>query len=201
MEESRGGRARRFAEIHFRARDIAGKSQEYMAMELGVAKKTVQNWEKGVSSPSFFESLEWFRVLNVNPFPFYMSILYPDKTNKLKHISSDEDINDAFETLIKQISVNDKRALLYLYYGSHGSSPHSLLQLILAHLHTPLKYRITQANSIVSNYTLLEGLNELKDTDKIMPDMDDLKDSIVRANVAVLHNELGYTNLEKMVDK
>ena len=159
MSPTRSERVQLFADIHIKARIAAGKSQEFMAIELGIAKKTVQNWEKGISSPSFFQSLEWFRVLNTNPFPYYMSMMYPKEFNHIKSANTDEEIDEAFDTLIKQISTNDKRALLYIYYGAHGGDPHTIINLMLAHLHTPLQARITQAMLISYIYEMQEEID------------------------------------------
>lgn len=195
MEESRGNKIKRFSDIHSNARLIAGKSQEYMALELGVAKKTVQNWEKGLSSPSFFQSLEWFRILNTNPFPYYMDILYPDKIAGVKASDSDEKIEEAFNSLIQNISINDKRALLYLYYGKHGSSPHSVIQVMLAHLHLPMTLRINNACNVDTNYKMAKELNRLVCPDNIQPDLSDFKRSIVMALEACKDNRDSYSNL------
>ncbi len=125
--------------MFYMSRCKANKSQEWMALELGVSRKTIQNWESGASIPSFFDSLEWFHVLNINPFPYFLEFVYPDTVKGVKPEDSDDRIEDAFDSLIGNLSVQDKRALLYLYYGEHGSSPYSVLQLMLAHLHEHLK--------------------------------------------------------------
>lgn len=197
MEESRSKRIKRFSEIHSTVRVNTGKSQEYMALELGVAKKTIQNWEKGISSPSFFQSLEWFRVLKVNPFPYYLSVIYPEKLDGIKASDSDEKIEEAFETLIHNISIKDKRALLYLYYGKHGSSAHSVIQLMLAHLHTPITSRVANAYLISHVYALENELNNIICPDNILPDMDDLNKAILKARESAIKREYGYNNLEK----
>lgn len=183
----------RFADIHLQARLKAKRSQEYMALCLGVSKKTVSNWEKGMSSPTFFQSLEWFKCLNANPFPCYMSLIYPRKQITIK--STDDEIEDAFDTLIKSISINDKRALLFLFYGDHGSSPHSVLQMMLAHLHTPISSRLANAFLISNLYQLNKQLGNIICPHNILPDMDDLLGSIEKAKTCAMLNENGYTNL------
>lgn len=197
MNSTRSQRVYRFAELHASARIEAGKSQEYMALELGVSKKTVMNWEKGTSSPSFFQSLEWFRVLNTNPFPYYLSYIYPDQLKGLKGTDSDEKIEEAFEAMIHHISIADKRALLYLYYGNHGSSPHSLIQLMLAHTHTPIQSRIANAFLVSHVYSLHKQLGTDICPDNIQPDMDDLNEAIMKAQDAVMNNGFGYTNIDE----
>lgn len=195
-EGIRSKRVKRFADMHYNARVKAGKSQEYMAFELSISKKTVQNWEKGISSPSFFQSLEWFRVLNINPFPYFMSIFYPDKLSGIKPSDSDEKIEEAFNILISNISINDKRALLYLYYGEHGSDPHSVIQLILAHLHLPMILRINDACNVDTNYKTAKELDVLVCPDNIQPDLSDFKHSILMALEACKENRDSYTNLD-----
>lgn len=196
MEETRTSRVKRFSELHVKARLTAGKSQEYMALELGVAKKTIQNWEKGLSSPSFFQSLEWFRVLNTNPFPYYMSMFYPDKLSGIKPSDPDEKIEEAFNSLIQNISTNDKRALLYLYYGNHGSDPHSVIQLLLAHLHLPMSLRINDACNVDTNYKMAKELNLLVCPDNIQPDLSNFKRSTIMALEACKDNRDSYANLD-----
>lgn len=197
MEETRNDRIRRFADIHANARCQAGKSQEFMAMELGVSKKTVQNWEKGISSPSFFQSVEWFRILKINPFRDYLSVLYPSIFEELHPSSEDEQIDEAFQTLIHNIPISDKRALLYLYYGEHGSSAHSLIQLGLAYLHASLGSRTAMATIIANIFEMEQEMNRLICKENIMPDVDDLNDAIRKARIAVINNEYGYDVTDK----
>lgn len=200
MSPTRSERVQLFSDIHTKARIAAGKSQEFMAIELGIAKKTVQNWEKGISSPSFFQSLEWFRILNINPFPYYMSLMYPKELKQIKAANTDDEINEAFDVLMKQISTSDKRALLYIFYGAHGGDPHTIINLMLSHLHTPLQARITQAMLISYIYEMQEETDNLICKDDIMPNMAELKDSLMRARVAALHKSYGYSVLDKLIE-
>lgn len=200
MSSTRSERVQLFSDIHTKARIAAGKSQEFMAIELGIAKKTVQNWEKGISSPSFFQSLEWFRVLNTNPFPYYMSMMYPKEFNHIKRANTDEEIDEAFDTLIKQVSIEDKRALLYIYYGAHGGDPHTVINLMLAHLHTPLQMRITQAMLISYIYEMQYETDNLICKDDVMPNTEELNKSLMRARVAALQKSYGYSVLDKLME-
>ena len=78
MEDSRIDRITRFSKIWWQSRADAEKSQEFMALGLGVSKKTVQNWEKGISAPDLFQGSEWFRILGLNPLPYYLAFLFPE---------------------------------------------------------------------------------------------------------------------------
>ena len=197
MEYTRSERAKAFAETHAKVRFKEGKSQEYMAMELGVSKKTIQNWEKGISSPTFFQSLEWFRILNTNPFPYYLALTYPDKLKGLKGSDSDGKINEAFDALVETLPSSAKRAILYLFYGEHGSSPNAIIQMMLAHLHTPLRSRVTQAILIAHMYEMEKELGNLICKDNIMPDIDVLNDAIDKARISAIHHDYGYNNIKE----
>lgn len=188
MEETRGDRIKLFSEMHVKARLDAGKSQEYMAFELGIAKKTVQNWEKGISSPSFFQSVEWFKVLGLNPFPYYMTYYY----QKPNDSPTDKEVEDEYNELMKILPTSVKRALLFIFFGRHGSSPMSLIQLTLAHIHAPLKSRVINATIIKHNYDMAEAQDELICEDNILPDTELLGQAILCATSSTIDNKYGY---------
>ena len=109
--ESRVDQAKRFAKIWWQSSADADKSQEYMALGIGVSKKTIQNWEKGVSSPDLFQSIEWFRLLAQNPLHYYLEFLYPslfESEDCLEEGKTDE----ALLVLIKPASLKEKQQLL-----------------------------------------------------------------------------------------
>ena len=98
-----------------------------MALGLGVSKKTVQNWEKGISTPDLFQGSEWFRILGLNPLPYYLAFLYPDLFGDISPSKSDEELDLALHRLIDQATPMEKRQLLFLMAGKHGSSWYALL--------------------------------------------------------------------------
>ena len=104
MEESRIDRVNRFSKIWWQSRADAKKSQEYMALSLGVSKKTIQNWEKGTSSPDLFQGCEWFRVLGLNPMPYYLAFLYPDTFGTPQAFDNEDAVEKALILLIRQSS-------------------------------------------------------------------------------------------------
>lgn len=194
MDETKAKRLKKFSEVFSESRIHARKSQEWMAFELGKTRRTVQNWESGRSAPDLFETLEWFRAINTNPFPYFLKLLYPDSIKDLSPASSDEKIEEAFNDLTHNLSVADKRALLYLYGGNHGSSPYSVIQLMLAHLHSPIISRISNAIMITGSYELNKQLGTLICKDNIQPDIDNLSEAIKKAEYAAIHHAEGYTN-------
>lgn len=190
-------RIQRFAEMHYNARCKADKSQEYMAMELGVAKKTIQNWEKGISSPSFFQSLEWFRALGINPMPYYVSLIYPSASVDVDSDTDDEEIDKAFNEMMKNIPRSGKRALLFLFYGKHGSSPNAIMNMMLAHLHTPMQSRVLHSRLISEAYEMDNELGNIVCPDNIRPNIDALNKAIDSAKNATINKQNSYNNISE----
>lgn len=193
QEESRVERAQRFSKIWWQSRAEAGKSQEFLALGLGVSKKTIQNWEKGISSPDLFQGYEWFRILGLNPLPYYLSFLYPNLVDQISPTDEDKDIEEILIELIKNSTVKEKRELYYIMAGKHGSSWFGLLQMMTAHCHTSLQSRVTAANIILENYEMEESTGELVNTDQIAPDLKILSSAIEQGKAAAQKKEQGYT--------
>lgn len=192
MEESRIDRAKRFARIWWESRAEAGVSQEYMALGIGVSKKTVQNWEKGTSSPSFFQGLEWFKILGLNPLPYYLEFMYPDWDDG--NISNDDEgkTTEMLVDVVSHLPNEDKKQLLYFLSGEHGSSPQSVLQLLMAHLHTPMRDRVTTASVVMQNYELARELGTIVKEDKALPREKELKVAIEKGKEATINKKDGY---------
>jgi len=197
MTESKEDRMNRFSRILFASRKKAHKSQEYMAEQLDVARKTIQNWEKGTSSPSLFQGIEWFRVLGMNPLPYLLKYEYPSQMAVTGLNDSDAKIDVAFNHMIKELSITEKRILLYLFYGDHGGSPSLMLQLLLAYFHTPLRSRVTSAYVILANYKLEKEMDNILCPGNILPNEKMLEEGIITAQQAVSKNETWYWDANK----
>ena len=186
-EESRIDRVKRFSKIWWQSRADAKKSQEYMALSLGVSKKTIQNWEKGTSSPDLFQGCEWFRVLGLNPMPYYLAFLYPDTFGTPQAFDNEDAVEKALILLIRQSSAAEKKELLFLMSGHHGSSWHSLLQMFTAHCHTSMRSRV-----ILENYEMEEKTGTLVCPQDIPPDLNVLRSAISQGKNAVQNGEVSY---------
>ena len=193
MTDSRGERAKKFAAMHLDARISAGKSQDYMAEKLQVSANTVKNWEKGVSSPDFFESLRWFEVLNINPLPAYLSYVSPYKTSNLKETDNSFKNNESFRALNEELPTATKQALIYIFRGEHGASSNAVVHLLLAYLHLPIKTRVIPGMSIALRYDLEKEIGTLLHKNAILPNMEELNFSLERAYNSTMHGDYGYT--------
>lgn len=180
------------ANIYATTRYNAGISQEAMAFELGVSRRTIRNWEAGISQPNIIQSAQWFKFLGLSPVPFLLRF-HHDIFNHLNAKSSDEDINSALLSIIQALPISQKRALLYLFYGVHGSDPESVLQMLIANLHTPMKDRVSVASAIINNFDIGESTNTLLDTDHIMPNMDLLKKACENGKEAASKGKKSYS--------
>ena len=174
-----------------RARQEGGKSQEYMGFELQVARKTIQNWEKGVSSPSFDQCIAWFKALNVAPLPYLFQYVFPDMDG-IKSKDNDEKLRQSLITLVRSLPPEGVRQLLFLFYGEHGSSPRGVLNMINAHLQTPLPNRVTQAGVILHNYEIASQRGELVCPNNIKPNVDLLKQALSEGEKAVIERKDNY---------
>lgn len=193
-DESRIERAKRFAKIWWKSRDDVGKSQEFMALSMGVSKKTIQNWEKGLSSPTLFQATEWFKVLGLNPIKYYLEFLYPNFFEKTS-LEDESKLDEKLANLIKVSSAAEKRELIYLMSGTHGSSWPALLQLFSAYCHMSLQSRVIIARIVLESYEMEEKNGRLVNNDKIKPDLELLKSAIAICKAATQNGYYGYSTV------
>lgn len=182
----------RLADVLRRSREDCDKSQEYMARALGVSKKTVTNWETCLSSPSVVKFWEWFHVLNVQPTPYIRRLVFPDRDH-VNANSCSEDIEALLIDLVKTQSEESKKQLLYLLSGEHGSSPTALLNMITAHLQSPLRDRINIAMGISTNYKLAQLTGKIVCPENVQPDMNILNYAIRQGMKAAADGNESYS--------
>lgn len=191
-EEARVDRVKRFSKIWWQSRADMQKSQEYMALSLGVSKKTIQNWEKGISAPNLFQGFEWFRALGLNPMPYYLEFLFPETFGAPNALEDNQNIEQALSLLIQQSSLEEKLELLFLMAGHHGSSWHSLLQMFTAHCHTSMQARVAASTIILENYEMEEKMGMLVCPEDIQPNLDVLRSAITQGKHAAQKGETSY---------
>lgn len=159
------------------SRYASGKSQEFIADALGIARKTVQNWERGVSKPTIDQAIQWFYALEISPVPYLYQYVYPN-LDRLSASDNDIRLRDALIHVISELPSDEMRQLLYLFYGDHGSSPRAVMNMVTAHLQTPMHDRVTQGSVILKNYEIAKKRDILTDKSHIQPDVELLKRAI-----------------------
>lgn len=162
-----------FAQIMCQSRLDAKVSQEYMANELGVSRKTISNWEAGVSAPDVWQFSKWFDAIGKNPFPYIYGYMYPGMKN-ISGEDSDENIENALDNVIKDLPIQIKRMLLFILYGNHNSVTYSVLNMIVAHLHCSMFSRVNHGITIYNDYKMHEMIGKLSQPNNIKPDLDNL---------------------------
>lgn len=191
----------RLTELLCTSRARYGMTQEAMALELGVARKTIQNWEKGITFPDMIQTIQWFEALNMNPMSFIFQYRYPDRYGNQDPFQESHDSDEIRKTLHDMIALlpeDGLKQLLYVYYGDHGSDPRGLINLLNAYLQTPLKDRLVLATAIMKNYELSKGSDNLISADGVQPDLDYLKHLSEMCEEAVYKDKKHYTSNYKV---
>lgn len=173
-------------------RKKAGFSQEAMAYEMDVARKTVQNWEYGSSEPTAGQLLTWFEILEVNPFPYLFGYIYPDY-DSLRPDDDVERLRKALLGIVSELPEEGVRQLLYILNGEHGSSSRAVINMVTAHLQTPMKDRWVHAQLIESNYEIAKHRESLTNPDNIQPNMELLDQAIQLGREAVIRDVNYYS--------
>lgn len=181
----------RLAKMLTLARAESGMSQEKVALELGVAKKTVQNWEKGISAPTLPLAIGWFRVMKVAAMPYLIQFLFPDLAGK-KANPDDDDIRTDLISLIETVPAEGIKQIMYLLYGNHGSSPRATLNIMTAHLQCPMRDRYKHAATILNDYELATDLAETPARAPIKPNIEIIEKAIECSRKAIISNNDSY---------
>lgn len=176
------------AEALRRTRNESGKSQEFMAFEVGVTRRTISNWETGVSEPSVSQAIKWFKLTEKNPIPYLLQGIYPEM-DKISANDEDAKILAALMQLINDLPAEGVRQLMYLFFGDHESKPRAVLQMVTAHLQTPLKDRISHAQLIATDYEIAKKTGTIARPDHVQPDFECLTDAIDEAKRRVTHDK------------
>lgn len=185
---------KRLSRMLMLSRAESGLSQEKVALELGIAKKTVQNWERGISAPTLPQAIGWFRVMRVAAMPYFVQFMFPELEGTSKK-DSDEKLRKSLISLIETLPAEGIRQLMYLLYGDHGSSPRATINLMTAHLQTPLRDRYNHACAIVNDYKITRDQGLTARPDHIQPDIDLLEKAIAQKREAIVADKTSYSLL------
>lgn len=180
-----------------KARVSANLSQREMAHMIEKNERTVQNWEKGVSSPDSDEIMDWCSACGVSPITVFMEVLHPDLYKEADNKKSDAAVDQELQMLVQALPPLTKRLLLFVLKSQHGSSPPAVISEIAANLHCPLNNRASVCGTIIDQYTYAQiaGLDPCPDAPH--PPIDDLKINYKAGRTAAENGALGYIGKKK----
>lgn len=180
-----------------KARVQAGLSQREMAVTIDKNERTVQNWEKGQSSPDSDEIMDWCTACGVSPIAVFMEVLHPDLYAVSDQQKQDDEIDRDLRSIVQALPPLTKRLLLFVLKGKHGSSPPAVISEIAANLHCPLNNRVSVCGAIIDQYTYAQiaGLDPCPDAPQ--PPIDDLKINYKAGRAAAENGSFGYIGQKK----
>lgn len=180
-----------------KARVSANLSQREMAHMIEKNERTVQNWEKGVSSPDSDEIMDWCTACGVSPIAVFMEVIHPDLYREADNKKSEETVDQELQMLVQALPPLTKRLLLFVLKGRHGSSPPAVISEIAANLHCPLNNRASVCGTIIDQYTYAQiaGLDPCPDAPH--PPIDDLKIDYKAGRTAAESGAFGYIGQKK----
>lgn len=182
---------KRLSNMLILSRAESGLSQERVALELGITRKTVQNWERGISAPTLPQAISWFRVMKIAAMPYLIQFIFPDMEG-ISAKDSDDKLRKELLSLIEAMPAEGVRQLMYLLYADHGSSPRAALNLMTAHLQCSLRDRYHHAKIIIDDYKLSYERNETVQPQHIQPNVELIDDAIAQSRTAILNEKNNY---------
>ncbi len=181
---------KRMARLLMLTRAESGVSQEKVAMELGVSRKTVQNWERGISMPSIIQTIEWFRIMDVAAIPYLIQFLIPD-IEEPSGDQKDEQLRNKLISIVESMPMEAVRQLMYLFQGEHGSSPRAVVNFMVASLNMPLKDRHLIDTMILGGYRLVKEMG-IEDKVGVQPVLKVMEEAIEKERAALVKNRENY---------
>ena len=185
----------RVAEFLTDARKSADITQADMARRMNISRRTVQAWEMGESFPKLSKIIQWLHITKQSPIKVLQEISFP-VFEQIKGSDDDSRIAEALETRIKSLRIREKRDLLYILFGNHGSSVYAFLQLCVAYLQCPMGDRQNITLTVINNYKLAKDMGTIVSPENIQPDMNALELAYQKGREAYIHNRNSYTNVE-----
>ena len=175
-----------------KARVEAGLSQREMAHLIGMTERTVQNWEKGQSSPDGDEIMDWFTACGASPLAAMQEMLHPELYRKQATNMTDEELDAAIAGFLDTSPRIVKEMILFIVLGKHGSYPPAAIAEICANLHTPLQNKVSVCSQVLDNYNCAVATHTDPVPDDVHPPLDLLETSYKAGKEASRRGETAY---------
>ena len=175
-----------------KARVEAGLSQREMAHLIGMTERTVQNWEKGQSSPDGDEIMDWFTACGASPLAAMQEMLHPELYRKQATNMTDGELDAAIAGFLDTSPRIVKEMILFIVLGKHGSYPPAAIAEICANLHTPLQNKVSVCGQVLDNYNCAVATHTDPVPDDVHPPLDLLETSYKAGKEASRRGETAY---------
>lgn len=176
-----------------KARVEAGLSQREMAHLIGMTERTVQNWEKGQSSPDGDEIMDWFTACGASPLAAMQEMLHPELYRKQATNMTDEELDAAIAGFLDTSPRIVKEMILFIVLGKHGSYPPAAIAEICANLHTPLQNKVSVCGQVLDNYNCAVATHTDPVPDDVHPPVELLTTAYKAGKEAARRGETSYT--------
>lgn len=163
------------SKIMKQARQDADIPVSFMAKALGRTERTIRNWEDS-SEAAFLDMCMWFHVIEKPMWSYLRSKMIIGEA-----VYPDDKARQYQEELLHYCRTVDRaqlRKLCFLVFWKHGSNWHSLLELMIEHVNTPLSQRVISARSVLIGYEIDANDTQLFEPIGILPDLDNLRKCI-----------------------
>ena len=175
-----------------KARVEAGLSQREMAHLIEKNERTVQNWEKGQSSPDSDEIMDWFTACGTSPLAAMQEMLHPAMYHGEISGKTDEQLDAELSAYLETAPRRVKEMLLFLLLGDHGSYPPAVIAEMCANLHTPLQNRVSVCGQIIDNYNMAQAARTDPAPNAVQPPIEDLEQTYQSGRKAALKGSQAY---------
>lgn len=180
-----------------KARVSAGLSQREMAIALNRGERTVQSWEKGISSPDSDEVFDWCSACGVSPISVFMEMIHPELYAVPDDGKTDEELDAELCRLVVNLPPLTKRLLLFILKGNHGSSPPAVISEVAANLHCPLNNRVSVCGTIIDQYNFAQNMGLDPCPREPQPPIEDLRMNYKAGRAASENGAQGYIGSRK----
>lgn len=181
------------AEILHELRNLAHLSKAKMADKLFLDERTYGRYESGESSPSLPEALVMLDRMDVPALPTILKYLQPETYGDLSPKAPEGNVRQALaDYVLHNASDRDVRQLAYILLGPHGSSVDAQLQLFCAIDHLPMDARLMIAKLTLNAWEIEASRGDTINPDYAQPDIELLREAIIRAHNAVIEGRSHY---------
>lgn len=153
----------------------ADVSLSFLSKALGKTERTLRNWEQNTEA-SFLDMCMWFHILGKPMWSYLRSKMIIGES--VDFSEADMQARSDLLQYCAQLEHGELRKLCFLIFWKHGSNWHSMLELMIEHVNSPLSQRVISARSVLIGYEMDSNDARLYEPIGILPDFDNLKKCI-----------------------